>query len=38
VKLPVRLKTRSGEVLTVEFSVVENKIRGLRLKGRAERI
>lgn len=38
VKLPVKLKTRSGEVLTVEFSVVENMIRGLRLKGKAERI
>jgi diaminopimelate epimerase len=38
VKLPISLLTKSGEYLTVEFNIEENKIRGLRLKGRAERI
>jgi diaminopimelate epimerase len=38
VKLPVKLLTRSGEVLSVDFNVVENKIRELRLIGKAERV
>ena len=35
VKLPVKLKTKSGEILTVNISLNENLIRGLTLKGKA---
>ncbi|MFA5012645.1 MAG: diaminopimelate epimerase [Ignavibacteria bacterium] len=38
VKTPVRLLTRSGEYLTVNFSVVEGVIRELKLKGGAVEI
>ncbi len=38
VKTPIRLLTRSGEYLTVDFNVVENQIRGLSLKGRAVQV
>lgn len=35
---PVRLLTRSGDYLTVDFKVEENKIRGLKLKGPAVKL
>lgn len=38
VKTPIRLLTRSGEYLTVDFSVVEGVIRELRLKGNAVKL
>jgi len=38
VSLPIRLLTKSGEYLTVDFNVVENEIRGLMLKGKAIKI
>lgn len=38
VKTPVKLLTKSGEFLSVDFDVVNNEIRNLKLKGKAERI
>jgi diaminopimelate epimerase len=38
VKLPIRLLTKSGETLTVDFKIEENKIRALRLKGGAVKL
>ena len=38
VKTPVRLLTKSGEYLTVDYKVVEGVIRELRLKGKAVEI
>ena len=37
-EMPVRLLTKSGDYLTVDFQIEENKIRGLKLKGPAVRI
>lgn len=38
VKTPIRLHTKSGQILSVNFNVVQNKIRDLKLKGKAEKI
>ena len=38
VKTPIKLHTKSGQILSVDFNVVQNKIIDLKLKGKAEKI